>query len=47
MPPCLRVGLLIGAFLGARLGLSLPSEVVERAFGVLLLAIGIRFVFFS
>jgi uncharacterized protein len=43
----LAVGLLIGVYLGARLGLSLSSEVVERAFGVLLLAVGIRFVFFS
>ena len=43
----LAVGLLIGVYLGARLGLSLSSEVVERAFGVLLLTIGIRFVFFS
>lgn len=43
----LAVGLLIGAYLGARMGLSLPSEVVQRAFGVLLLAVGIRLVFFA
>lgn len=40
-------GLLLGAYLGARLGISLPVEVVQRGFGVLLLIVGIRFVFFS
>ncbi len=40
-------GLLLGAYLGARLGISLPVEVVQRGFGVLLLVVGIRFVFFS
>jgi len=43
----LAVGLLIGAFIGARLGLALPSDVLERAFGVLLVVVGIRFVFFG
>jgi uncharacterized membrane protein YfcA len=43
----LATGLLIGAFVGARLGLALPSEVIERAFGVLLVIVGIRFVLFS
>jgi uncharacterized protein len=43
----LAFGLLIGAFIGARLGLSLPSEVVQRAFGVLLVVIGIRLAFFG
>jgi uncharacterized protein len=38
----LAFGLLFGAFLGARLGLSLPSEVVQRAFGVLLVLFGLR-----
>jgi uncharacterized membrane protein YfcA len=43
----LALGLLLGAYLGARLGLSLPSEVVQRAFGVLLVIVGVRFVFFA
>lgn len=43
----LAVGLLLGAYLGARLGISLPVEVVQRGFGVLLVVLGIRFVFFS
>ena len=43
----LAVGLLLGAYLGARLGISLPMEVVQRGFGVLLIIVGIRFVFFS
>ena len=38
----LALGILIGAFLGARLGLSLPSETVQRAFGVLLVIVGLR-----
>lgn len=43
----LAIGLLIGAYLGARLGVSLPVAVVQRAFGVLLLIVGIRFAFFA
>lgn len=43
----LAVGLLLGAYLGARLGISLPVEVVQRSFGVLLVIVGIRFIFFS
>ncbi len=43
----LAIGLLLGAYLGARLGISLPVEVVQRGFGVLLVIVGIRFVFFS
>ncbi|MEX0624913.1 MAG: sulfite exporter TauE/SafE family protein [Chloroflexota bacterium] len=43
----LAVGLLLGAYLGARLGISLPVEVVQRGFGVLLVIVGIRFIFFS
>ena len=43
----LAVGLLIGAYLGARLGISLPVETVQRAFGVLLIIVGVRFIFFS
>jgi uncharacterized membrane protein YfcA len=43
----LALGLLLGAYLGARLGISLPVEVVQRGFGLLLVIVGIRFVFFS
>jgi uncharacterized membrane protein YfcA len=43
----LAVGLLVGAYLGARLGISLPVEVVQRGFGVLLVIVGVRFIFFS
>lgn len=43
----LAVGLLLGAYLGARLGISLPVETVQRAFGVLLVVVGVRFIFFS
>ncbi|GAB5493362.1 MAG: hypothetical protein Phog2KO_35770 [Phototrophicaceae bacterium] len=37
--------LLIGAFFGARLTLSLPTKTVRRLYGVFLLFIGIRFLF--
>ena len=43
----LALGLLVGAFVGARLGLALPSEVVTRALGVMLVLVGIRFALFS
>jgi uncharacterized protein len=36
------VGILIGAFIGARLAIGLPNEVIQRAFGVLLVLIGLR-----
>lgn len=43
----IALGLLVGAYLGARVGLSLPTAVVQRAFGLLLLGVGIRFALFS
>lgn len=43
----LALGLLFGAFLGARLGLSLPSDVVQRAFGLLLVLFGLRMVIWT
>ncbi len=43
----LAFGLLLGAFIGARLGLSLPSEAVQRAFGVLLVVVGVRLALFA
>jgi uncharacterized membrane protein YfcA len=36
------VGLLLGALIGARIALGLPSELVQRAFGVLLVLVGVR-----
>lgn len=42
----LAVGLLLGAYVGARLGLALPTEVVQRAFGVLLILFGLRLALF-
>jgi len=43
----LALGLLIGVYVGARLGLSLPSEVVQRAFGALLVVVGLRLALFT
>ena len=42
----LAFGLLIGAFFGARLALGLPNELVQRAFGVLLVVVGVRLALF-
>lgn len=38
----LAVGILIGAFIGARLAIGLPNELIQRAFGVLLVLVGLR-----
>ncbi|MGH2488282.1 MAG: sulfite exporter TauE/SafE family protein [Candidatus Limnocylindria bacterium] len=38
----LAIGILIGAFIGARLAIGLPNEVIQRAFGVLLVLVGVR-----
>lgn len=36
------VGILIGAFIGARVAIGLPNEVIQRAFGILLVLVGVR-----
>lgn len=38
----LAVGILIGAFIGARVAIGLPNELIQRAFGVLLVLVGLR-----
>lgn len=38
--------LLLGAFFGARITLALPTKTVRRLYGVFLLVIGLRFLFF-
>ncbi len=38
----LAVGILIGAFIGARVAVGLPNELIQRAFGVLLVVVGVR-----
>ena len=43
----IAVGLLVGAYLGARIGTSLPPEVAQRAFGIFLLVVGARLALFS
>lgn len=40
------IGLTIGALGGARIALGLPSKTVKRMYGVFLLAVAIRFLFF-
>ena len=37
------IGLIVGAFGGAKLAISLPSSTVKRLYGVFLLIIGLRF----
>lgn len=43
----IAVGLLVGAYFGARLGTSLPPETAQRAFGVFLLIVGARLTLFA
>jgi uncharacterized protein len=43
----IAVGLLIGAYFGARIGTSLPPEVAQRAFGIFLLLVGARLALFA
>lgn len=43
----LALGLLLGAFVGARIGLALPSDLIQRGFGVLLVLFGLRMVIFT
>jgi uncharacterized protein len=42
----IAVGLLVGAFFGARIGTSLDPVVAQRAFGVFLLIVGARLTLF-
>lgn len=42
----LAAGILLGAYLGARLGISLPAATLQRAFGLLLVLVGVRFALF-
>jgi uncharacterized protein len=43
----LALGLLLGAYLGARIGIALPPATVQRAFGALLVLVGVRFLAFN
>lgn len=36
------LGIVVGAFIGARVAIGLPNELIQRAFGVLLLLVGVR-----
>jgi uncharacterized membrane protein YfcA len=38
------IGLIFGAFAGARIALGLPSSTVKRMYGVFLILIGLRFI---
>jgi uncharacterized protein len=42
----LALGLLVGVYFGARLALQLPPELVQRAFGVLMIVVGVRLALF-
>ncbi len=44
---CLALGLLIGAYFGAKITLALPELLVKRIFGVLLLLLAVRYLTFS
>ncbi len=41
---CVALGLLVGAFVGARIALGLSSTTVKRLYGLFLLFVGLRFI---
>ncbi len=43
----IAVGLLVGAYFGARIGTALSPEIAQRAFGIFLLVVGARLALFS
>ncbi len=43
----IAVGLLLGAYLGARVGTSLDPVIAQRAFGIFLLIVGARLTLFA
>ena len=43
----LAVGFVVGSFVGARIATTLSNEMLQKIFGVLLIGLGIRMVFFS
>ncbi len=42
----LALGILVGAYFGARLAVTLPNDVIQRMFGVLLVVVGVRLAVF-
>jgi uncharacterized membrane protein YfcA len=43
----IALGLLVGAYFGARIGTSLDPVVAQRAFGIFLLVVGVRLAVFA
>jgi uncharacterized protein len=43
----IAIGLLVGAYFGARIGTSLDPVIAQRAFGILLLIVGVRLAVFA
>jgi len=43
----IAIGLLVGAYLGARIGTSLDPALAQRAFGVFMVVVGARFLLFA
>ncbi len=43
----IAIGLLVGAYFGARIGTALDPTVAQRAFGIFLLIVGARLTFFA
>lgn len=43
----LAAGLFVGAYFGARITLNLPADLIRRLYGVFLLAIAVKMLFFE
>ncbi len=43
----LAVGFIVGGFLGSKAAVALPGAILQRLFGVLIITLGVRMVFFT
>ncbi|MCU0453714.1 MAG: sulfite exporter TauE/SafE family protein [Bacteroidetes bacterium] len=43
----LAAGFFLGSFAGARLAISLSNDILQKLFGILLIAVGVRMTFFG
>lgn len=43
----LAVGFIIGSFFGAKFAVNIPTRVLQQIFGIIAIAVGIKFLFFA
>ncbi len=42
----IAIGFILGSFFGAKISIGLPEAVLQRVFGIVLLLVGLKFLFF-